>query len=408
MLENELNRLKSNFELGKELDLYINNDSVGQGLPLLTSRGATIKRELERFIVDEELKRGYQHTSTPIIAKSDLYKISGHWDLYRDSMFQLKVGEEEFALRPMTCPFQFVIYKSKPRSYRDLPIRYAELATLFRNEKSGTLMGLTRLRQFTLSDGHIVCAPEQLESEFKGVLDLINFTTKTLGIEGTWNRFSKWNPKNKGKYIDNPLAWEESQKSMKNILNKAELKYEEAEGEAAFYGPKLDIQYKNVFGKEDTLITVQIDFALPERFDMKYTDSDGKEKRPMVIHRSSIGCLERTMAYLLEKTQGNLPLWLSPTQVKILGVNNQSLDFVKNISGEIRKNEIRSEFDNSEKTLSSKIKSAELMKVPYMVIIGDREREENVLSIRKKGTSSSLKMDLNSFIFKLREEIKNK
>jgi threonyl-tRNA synthetase len=257
-------RLKSNVELGKELDLYLFNKNIGSGLPLLTPRGATIKREIERFITDEELKRGYQYTSTPVLAKSDLYKISGHWDHYKEFMFTFKVGNELFALRPMTCPFQFMIYKNKPRSYKELPIKYAEISSLFRNEKKGELMGLTRMRQFTLADAHVICRPDQLEDEFEKVLDLVQYVMKTFEINDIWYRFSKWDPKNsQGKYIDNPKAWEDSEKVLKKIIDKLKLKYTEEKGEAAFYGPKLDIQYKNVFGKEDTLITLQIDFALP-------------------------------------------------------------------------------------------------------------------------------------------------
>ena len=315
--------LKSNVEIAKELDLYIVSEIVGKGLPLFTPRGTIIRKELEKFNYDEELKRGYVHTSTPIMAKADLYRVSGHWQHYKDSMFVLNVGDEEFALRPMTCPFQFVIYKSKPRSYKELPIRYAEMANLFRNEQSGELRGLTRVRQLTLSDAHIVCKPDQLEEEFGKVVDFVKHVMKTLNIE-VWYRFSKWDPKDKGnKYINNPEAWDASQKSMKKILEKLKIKYVETEGEAAFYGPKLDLQYKDVYGKEDTLITIQIDFALPERYGLTYLDEDNKLKRPMIIHRSSIGCKERTIAYILEKTQGRLPTWLSPVQVKIMSFTDK-------------------------------------------------------------------------------------
>src|SRR3989344_6429526 len=296
-----LHDLKSNVEIGRDLDLYIVSEVVGQGLPLLTERGTTIKREIERFIVDEEIRRGYSHVSTPMMAKSDLYKISGHWQKYKSDMFVIDLGKEEFALRPMTCPFHFVLYKSKPRSYKELPIRYAEISTLFRNEQSGELRGLTRMRQFTLADAHIICMPKQLEEEFAKVLELIKFASEKLGINDTYYRFSKWDPKDKrGKYVDNPKAWEETQKMMKKILDKLNLKYTEAENEAAFYGPKLDIQYKDVYGKEDTLFTIQFDFSAPGKFDLTYMDEKGNQEMAMVIHRSSTGTTERAIAHILE------------------------------------------------------------------------------------------------------------
>ncbi|MFC1681988.1 threonyl-tRNA synthetase editing domain-containing protein, partial [Nanoarchaeota archaeon] len=275
--------LKTNIELGRDLDLYIISEIVGPGLPLFTPKGATIKREIERFAIDEELKRGYLHTDTPIMAKSDLYKVSGHWQHYKDDMFTLQVGGKDFALRPMTCPFQFVLYKRKPRTYKELPIRYAEIADLFRKEKSGELRGLYRVWQFKLADAHLICKPDQLEKEFAEVLNLIKYVMEKIGLEEKdfWYRFSKWDPKDKkDKYIQNPKAWENSEKMMKKILDKLKLKYVEAKGEAAFYGPKLDVQYKDVFGKEDTMFTIQIDFALPERYDLTYKDKDNKEKKP--------------------------------------------------------------------------------------------------------------------------------
>ena len=402
--------LKSNVELGRDLDLYVVNEVVGSGLPLFTPRGTTIKRELERFIVDEELKRDYQYTSTPIMAKSDLYKISGHWQHYQDSMFILNVGNETFALRPMTCPFQFVIYKSKPRSYKELPIKYAEISSLFRNEKSGELMGLTRLRQFTLADAHIICTPKQLEDEFKKVIDLINYVTKTLKIEGLWYRFSKWDPKNKEKYVDNPKAWEETQRSMKNILDKLKIKYVEAENEAAFYGPKLDIQYKNIFGKEDTLITIQIDFALPEKFDLTYVDENNEKKRPMIIHRSSIGCLERTMAYLLEKTQGNLPTWLSPTQVRVITFTDRNLKAAEKVFAKLRETGIRVDSDFGATTVNDKVRSAELMKIPYLITIGDKEEEKGTIALKKRGMNEKPKfgVKLDDFLKEILEEIRER
>lgn len=398
-------RLKSNVELGKELGLFIFNKKVGGGLPLLTPRGTAIKREIERFIVDEELKRGYQFTDTPIMAKSDLYKTSGHWDHFKQDMFTLKVGSETFALRPMTCPFQFMIYRSKPRSYRELPIRYAEISRLFRNEKKGELMGLTRMRQFTLADAHVICTPEQLEQEFEKVLDLTKYVMKVFGIKDIWYRFSKWDKKNtKGKYIDNPQAWGDSQRAMKKILDKLKLKYVEANDEAAFYGPKLDIQYKNVFGKEDTLITIQIDFALPERFKLEYVGEDNKKHSPMVIHHSSgVGCLERTMAYLLEKTQGKLPTWLAPVQVKVINFTDRNLKACEKFVDKLKMEGIRIETDFRSVKLPAKIKEAELMKVPYIVVIGDKEEKSKSINVRKGGKVETEKQD--AFVKSLVKEI---
>ncbi len=400
--------LKSNVELGKELDLYVVNEVIGSGLPLLTPKGATIKRELERFIVDEELKRGYLHTSTPVMAKSDLYKISGHWQHYKDNMFVLSVGDETFALRPMTCPFQFAIYKSKPHSYRELPMKYAEIATLFRNEKSGELMGLTRVRQFTLADAHVICTPEQLEKEFAGVVDLIHYVAKVLRLEDLWFRFSKWDPKNKEKYVDDPVSWESTQKSMKKILDKLKIKYIEAVNEAAFYGPKLDIQYKNVFGKEDTLLTVQIDFALPERFDLTYVDEDNARKRPFVIHRSSIGCTERTMAYILEKTQGNLPLWLNPLQVKVITINDKCIPFAQKVVAQLHEERIRVELNSDAETLGKKVHDAQAEKANYIVTIGDKEVEKKTVAIRSRDGNIRYDVPVETFVEEVKGEIEER
>ena len=400
-----MNNLKTNQELGKELDFYMVSEIVGSGLPLLTPKGATIKREIERYVIDEELKRGYLHTSTPEIAKKDLFEISGHWQHYQENMFSCTVGNEIFALRPMTCPFHFLLYGRKSRSYRDLPIRYAEMSTLFRNEVTGTLGGLTRLRQFTLADAHIICKPEQLEEEFEGVMDLIGNTTEVLGIDDTWYRFSKWDPKDKKKYIDNPEAWNESQKSMKSILDKLKLKYSEEKGGAAFYGPKLDLQYKDVYGKEDTLITVQIDFALPERFDLTYVDERGQKQRPMVLHRSSSGCTERTMAYILEKTQGKLPLWLSPIQTKVLAITEDVNDYANQVNQGLLNIGVRSEGDLRSEKLGYKIREANAEKIPYMLIVGRKEKEEGQISVRKRGEKRNVSMDLEEIAQKLTDEI---
>jgi len=401
--------LKSNAEIGRELDLFVASEVVGSGLPLLTPKGTTIRRELIRFVEDEELKAGYLHTFTPFMAKSDLYKISGHWQHYKDSMFTLNIGDEEFALRPMTCPFQFIIYKSKQRSYKELPIKYAETSYLFRQEKSGELMGLTRLRQFTLSDAHIICKPEQLEEQFEEVLNFVKYMMKTLKIEDIEYRFSKWDPKNKEKYIDNPKAWEESQQAMRKILNKLKLKYVEADDEAAFYGPKLDLQYKNVFGKEDTLITIQIDFALPEKFDMTYIDADNKPKRPMVIHRSSVGCFERTMAYLLEKTQGALPVWLSPIQARVLSFTDRNIKASEKVLASLKEAGIRVDSDTRSTTVNDKVRDAEMMKIPYIIVIGDKEEKAKTLAVRQRGENKpKFGVKADKLIAELKEKIERR
>lgn len=402
------NGLKSNVELGRDLDLYTISEVVGQGLPLLTPKGTTIKREIERFAVDEELKRGYEHTSTPIMAKSDLYKISGHWQHYKEDMFTLNVRGDDYALRPMTCPFHFVLYKRKPRSYKDLPKKYAEIASLFRNEQSGELRGLTRVRQFTLADAHIICAPEQVEQEFQKVVELINFVMEKLGVEVTY-RFSKWDPENKtGKYIDKPKEWEKSQAFLKKILDNMKLKYTEAEDEAAFYGPKLDLQYKDVYGKEDTLITVQIDFALPERFDLKYLNKNGKESLPMVIHRSSTGASERIISYLLEKTQGSLPTWISPTQVKVLTMSEECDDYARSINDTLVGEKIRSTADLSNDSIGKKVKKAVLEKIPYILTIGKDEKDNKVVAVRKRGSKDIEKLSLEDFKARILEEINSR
>lgn len=400
---------KSNVELGKELDLFILSDVVGQGLPLLTPRGSEIKHEIERFIMDEEKRRGYVYTSSPVMAKSDLYKISGHWQHYKDDMFTLKAHGETYALRPMTCPFQFVLYKRKPRSHKELPIKYAEIAQLFRKEKTGELRGLTRLSQFTLADAHVICKPEQLEEEFLSVMDLLEYVMKTFKIDDLTYRFSKWDPKNeKGKYVDNPEAWEATQKSMKNILDKMGIDYVEAEDEAAFYGPKLDLQYKDVYGKEDTLITIQIDFALAEKFDMTYLDKDGKEKRPFIIHRSSSGCTERLMSYLLEKTQGSLPLWLSPVQVKLLTMDENADEYAYKIRNKLRNEGIRVSIDDSTQNIGKKVKKSYLEKAFYIATVGDNEIKENKVAVKGRGQKETESISIDEFVSKLKEEIKSK
>lgn len=376
-------------KLGRELGLFTTSDVVGQGLPLLMPKGAKIVQLLQRWIEDEEESRGYVLTKTPFMAKSDLFKISGHWDHYKDGMFIIGDESDEdnlLALRPMTCPFQYIIYNAEQHSYRDLPIRYSETSTLCRNESSGEMHGLIRVRQFTLADGHIVCRPDQVKEEFKATVDLIKYIMTTLGIQDSVTyRFSKWDPNNTEKYIDNKEAWEKTQDEMREILNELELKYKEADGEAAFYGPKLDIQFKNVHGKEDTIITVQLDFALADRFDMSYVDADGSKKRPFIIHRSSIGCYERTLAMLIEKYAGAFPVWLCPTQAKVLPISDKYHDYAENVVKELKRSRIRVEADYRAEKIGYKIREARMNRIPYLLIVGEQEAENGTLAVKKRG-----------------------
>ena len=436
-LEEHLNALeeakkRDHNKLGRELEIFTTSESIGQGLPILLPRGARILQVLQRFVEDEEERRGYQLTKTPSFAKSELYKISGHWQSYKDGMFVMgsdKPTEKEsddsakdgskdkevFALRPMTCPFQFQSYLNRARSYRDLPIRYNETATLFRKEASGEMHGLIRLRQFTLSEGHIVCTPEQVENEFTDALDLARYILRILGLENDISfRFSKWDENNREKYIGDPEQWENAQGFMRDILDKTGIVYVEADGEAAFYGPKLDIQIKNVFGKEDTLITIQVDFQLAERFGMAYVDSDGDKKSPIIIHRSSIGCYERTLALLIEKYAGAFPLWLAPVQVKILPIADRHNDFCAELLSTLQKIGIRAEVDSRSEKIGFKIREAQLMKVPYMLVIGDNEvanREVAVRSRRAKqemAAGESQTMGIDELCTLLKEEVDSK
>ena len=395
-------RERDHNKLGRELKYFTTNDAVGQGLPLIMPKGAKVIQVLSRFVEDEEEARGYQLVRTPLMAKSDLYKISGHWDHYQDGMFVLgdeAKGDEVMALRPMDCPFQFMIYNSDMHSYRELPIRYSENATLFRNESSGEMHGLIRVRQFTLADAHIVCTPEQVADEFKGVIELIQYMMSCIGIENEITyRFSKWDPKNTEKYINDPAAWDATQALMKRIIDEVGLNYYEAEGEAAFYGPKLDLQFKNVFGKEDTLFTVQIDFALPTRFDMTYVDSSGEKKRPYVIHRSSIGCYERTLAMLIEKYAGALPLWIAPEQVRLMSITDRSLEYLLEWEKKLKSAGIRVTVDSRSEKIGYKIREARNERIPYMAVAGDNEVDKGTLAIRKRGEGDIGEMDANAFI----------
>ena len=399
-------------KLGRELELFTTSDVIGQGLPILLPKGARIVQLLQRFVEDEEQRRGWLLTKTPFMAKSDLYKISGHWDHYKDGMFVL--GDEEkdkevFALRPMTCPFQYQAYLNRKRSYRDLPLRYNETSTLFRNEASGEMHGLIRVRQFTISEGHLMCTPEQLEDEFRKSLELAIFMLKTLGLyEDVSYRFSKWDPNDRAKYIGTEEQWNEAQGLMERILNHLEIPYEVGIGEAAFYGPKLDIQIKNVYGKEDTLITIQIDQMLAEQFGMVYTDKDGKQKTPCIIHRTSIGCYERTLALLIEKYAGAFPLWLAPVQVKLLPIADRHLDYLYEVKKQLEDKGFRCEVDDRSEKIGYKIREAQLEKVPYMVVVGDKDIENNTISIRKRKEGDLGAMTVEQFLEKIVPDRDNK
>ena len=399
-------------KLGRELELFTTSDVIGQGLPILLPKGARIVQLLQRFVEDEEQRRGWLLTKTPFMAKSDLYKISGHWDHYKDGMFVL--GDEEkdkevFALRPMTCPFQYQAYLNRKRSYRDLPLRYNETSTLFRNEASGEMHGLIRVRQFTISEGHLMCTPEQLEDEFRKCLELAIFMLKTLGLyEDVSYRFSQWDPNDRAKYIGTEEQWNEAQGLMERILSHLEIPYEIGIGEAAFYGPKLDIQIKNVYGKEDTLITIQIDQMLAEQFGMVYTDKDGKQKTPCIIHRTSIGCYERTLALLIEKYAGAFPLWLAPVQVKLLPIADRHLDYLYEVKKQLEDKGFRCEVDDRSEKIGYKIREAQLEKVPYMVVVGDKDIENNTISIRKRKEGDLGAMTVEQFLEKIVPDRDNK
>ncbi len=388
-------------KLGRELGLFTTVDYIGQGLPILLPKGARIVQLLQRFVEDEEQRRGWLLTKTPFMAKSDLYKISGHWDHYKDGMFVLgdeNEDKEVFALRTMTCPFQYQAYLNQPRSYKDLPLRYNETSTLFRNEESGEMHGLIRVRQFTISEGHLMCTPDQLEDEFKRCLELAIYMLKTLGLyEDASYRFSQWDPDNRAKYIGTDEQWNAAQDSMKRILDNLQVPYEIGVGEAAFYGPKLDIQIRNVWGKEDTLITIQIDQLLAEKFGMEYTDSDGAKKHPYIIHRTSIGCYERTLAYLIEKYAGAFPTWLSPNQVKVITVSEKNNEYAVKVADSLSACGLRVETDLDNESVGKKIRSAVLEKTPYILVLGDREMEEGTVAVRKRGSQETASMSLDAF-----------
>ena len=400
-------------KLGRELELFTTSDVIGQGLPILLPKGARIIQLLQRFVEDEEQKRGWLLTKTPYMAKRELYKLSGHWDHYLDGMFVMGDPESEgevFALRPMTCPFQYQAYLNRARSYRDLPLRYNETSTLFRNEASGEMHGLIRVRQFTISEGHLMCTDEQLENEFRNCLELAIYMLKTLGLyEDVSYRFSQWDPEDKEKYIGTKEQWDEAQNMMGRILDHLEIPYKVGIGEAAFYGPKLDIQIKNVHGKEDTLITIQIDQLLAEKFGMEYVDKNGTKKNPCIIHRTSIGCYERTLALLIEKYAGAFPLWLAPEQIRIVPIADRHLDAAYEVKKQLAENSIvRVEIDDRSEKLGYKLREAQLQKIPYMLVIGDKEAETNTVSVRKRGVGDIGSSSISDFISKALDEINNK
>lgn len=400
-------------KLGREMELFTTVDVIGQGLPLLMPKGAKMIQTLQRWIEDEEESRGYMRTKTPLLAKKDLYVISDHWGHYKEGMFVL--GDEEdpssevFALRPMTCPFQYYVYKASQKSYRDLPCRYGETSTLFRNEDSGEMHGLTRVRQFTISEGHLIVTPEQIEEEFKGCVDLAKYCLTTLGVvEDVTYRLSKWDPNNQEKYLGNEETWNQVQDMMRNILNHIGIEFTEEEGEAAFYGPKLDIQAKNVYGKEDTMITIQLDMFLAERFDMTYIDQNGEKKRPYIIHRTSMGCYERTLAWLIEKYEGNFPTWLCPEQVRVLPISEKYHEYAQKVKAELQKNGILVTVDERSEKIGYKIREARLSRVPYLLVVGQKEEEESTVSVRSRYLGDEGQKDLTAFISNICEEIRTK
>ena len=405
-------KLRDHNKLGRELELFTTVDCIGQGLPIMLPKGARDIQLLQRFVEDEEQRRGYLLTKTPLMAKSDLYKISGHWDHYKEGMFVL--GDEEkdkevFALRPMTCPFQYQVFLNRPRSYRDLPMRLGETSTLFRNEDSGEMHGLIRVRQFTISEGHLILRPEQLEDEFRGCLELANYMLTTLGLaDDVTYRFSQWDPNNTEKYIGTPEQWDEAQGAMKKILEHLGIHYTIGIDEAAFYGPKLDIQIKNVHGKEDTLITIQIDQMLAQLFGMEYTDVDGTKRRPYIIHRTSLGCYERTLALLIEKYAGAFPLWLAPEQVKLIPIADRHMDYTLELARKLEAAGMRITVDDRAEKVGYKIRQAVLEKVPYMLTIGDNEVESKTVSVRSRRDGDLGSMTQDALLAKLVEEVATK
>jgi len=398
-------------KLGKELNLFIFSDLVGKGLPLWTEKGSVIRRELERFIVDEEIKRGYRHVYTPDIARLELYKISGHYPYYKESMYApIKIDEDEFMLRPMTCPHHFELYKSQKHSYRQLPVRIAELAKLYRYEQSGELSGLIRVRGFCLADAHIIARLDQAEEEISQALDLIEYATKVLGFEPNKDyryRLSLGDRGAETKYFKDDAAWDKAEETLRSVLKGRKVESFEAVGEAAFYGPKIDIQMKNVFGKEETAFTVQYDFVMPKRFKLEYTNQNGQEDEPIVIHRSSIGAIERIIAFIIEKYAGALPVWLSPVQVQLIAVGESHVAYCQKIAAELQRSGVRVEIDDTDSTVGNKIRKAVSEKVPYMLVIGDKEINSDILAVRDRGALETREVNKTDFIAEVLGQIKN-
>ncbi|KKS65344.1 threonine--tRNA ligase [Candidatus Daviesbacteria bacterium RIFCSPLOWO2_01_FULL_43_38] len=399
-------------KIGKDLGLFVFSDLVGKGLPLFTAKGATIRRELERFVVDEEIKRGYQHVVTPPLAKTELYKVSGHYPYYANTMYPpMRIDEEELILRPMTCPHHFMLYKSQPQSYKDLPLKLAELSPQFRYEKSGELSGLTRVRMFCLADAHIFCTVEQAKATILEVLNLIDYANKVLGfVKGQDYRYrlSLGDRKDDKKYYKDDKAWETAENTLREVLTEAKAPFFEAPNEAAFYGPKIDIQIKNVSGKEETAFTVQYDFVMPKRFNLTYTDKDGKEQEVVVIHRSSIGAIERTMAFLIEKYKGAFPVWLSPVQVQIIPIAERHNKYGQNVLDQLLTANIRVELDERAETMQAKIRDAQMQKIPYMLIVGDREEKEKTVAVRTREGGNLRAIKIKEFIDKVKEDIESR
>ncbi len=407
-------KMRDHNKLGRELEYFTTVDVVGQGLPILLPKGARVVQLLQRWVEDVEQKHGYLLTKTPLMAKREFYKISGHWDHYLDGMFILGDPHDEtkecFAMRPMTCPFQYQVFLNRQRSYRDLPMRLGETSTLFRKEDSGEMHGLIRVRQFTISEGHLVLRPDQLEEEFKDCLDLAKYILETVGLlEDCTFRFSQWDPANpKNKYEGTAEQWEEAQAVMAKILDHLGVKYEIGIDEAAFYGPKLDIQYKNVYGKEDTLVTIQIDMLLAERFGMEYVDVDGTKKRPYIIHRTSLGCYERTLAYMIEHFAGALPLWIAPEQIRFIPIADRHLPYVNEIAAKLEAAGLRCTIDDRAEKMGYKIRQAQLEKIPYMIIAGDSEAESKTVSVRSRRDGDLGSMSSDALLGRLLDEIASK
>ena len=408
-------------KLGRDMDLFTTVDVIGQGLPLFMPKGTKMIQKLQRWIEDlEDNEWGYVRTRTPLMAKSDLYKISDHWGHYKEGMFILGEDDEDengnsvsgrdiFALRPMTCPFQYYVYKARQKSYRDLPYRMGETSTLFRNEDSGEMHGLTRVRQFTISEGHLVCTPEQIADEFKNCVRLAKYCLETLGLEeDVTYRMSKWDPEHPDKYLGDAAEWDRVEGAMREILDDIGMDYTEEAGEAAFYGPKLDIQAKNVYGKEDTMITIQLDMFLSERFDMYYIDQNGEKKRPYIIHRTSLGCYERTLAWLIEKYAGKFPTWLCPEQVRVLPISDKYMDYAESVLAELKKNGIDATVDGRSEKIGYKIREARMDKLPYMLVVGGKEEEAGLVSVRSRFAGDEGQKPLADFINDICQEIRTK